>query len=101
MGKVVTTGPDPMTVGSSKVFQLRPVLDGLPWSLAGGSANLILSDPAGGITTLMGTVTQFGATASWTVAPTPGRWSRTWQATDASGTVEYSVPIPFDVITAP
>jgi hypothetical protein len=101
MSRVVTTGLFPLTVGSQKTFQLAPLLDEIPWDLTGGSASLILSDPNNSITTITATIANRGAVASWTVAGTAGRWTRTWKATDAAGDVQYSVPIPFDVVTAP
>jgi len=96
-----TTGLEAMTVGSTKIFQVQPWLNGLPWDLTGGSARLVLSDPDGINTTLTASIVNGGAQVSWTVPLPAGSWLRAWDLTDASGRRQISLPIAFTVVSSP
>ena len=98
---LVTTGPSRFTVGSSALFQLSGFLDKLPWDLTGGSARLLLADPNGQSYDYAATVQNRGAVYDWTVLNVAGTWVRSWKATGADGTVEYSIPITFSVVASP
>jgi hypothetical protein len=100
---VVSTGLVPLTIGSVEKFQDKPLLNELPWDLTGGSASLILSNPAGAQTTIAATIVPggYGATANWTVIAPAGNWLRAWSLTDASGRHQVTLPIPFVVIASP
>jgi len=98
---LVTTGITPVAVGSMQVFQASPVLNGQPWDLTGGSANLLMTDPVGGTYDIIATVIGFGAAASFTIPNVVGSWVRAWKLTDATGLVEYSLPITMNVVASP
>jgi hypothetical protein len=95
---IVTTGLFPLTRGSMEVFQLQPIINGLPWDLSGGSASVTLTDPNGATTILAVTITgRLIRSASWTVAAPVGGWSRQWTMTDSTGLRQVSHPLPFEV----
>jgi hypothetical protein len=100
---LVTTGLKPLTLGSTELFEAAPVLDLQPWNLAGGSAQLILADPIGSLTTITGTIgaSGYSVTAPWTVAGPVGNWTRAWRLVDATGIIQVSLPIVFEVQSSP
>lgn len=99
---LVTTGPEQLTVGSTKLFQLSAFkAPGVLWDLTGGSAQVLLCDPNQQTYTLNATIQDKGAVRSWTVLDVEGTWVRAWKATDAQGNVEYSLPLTFEVIRSP
>jgi hypothetical protein len=99
--RLVTTGLVPLIIGSQETFQLKPLLNGLPWDLTGGTVTLILLDPTGAQTTISGTIAGRGATAPWTVTGPVGNWTRCWHVSDGSGLVQYSQPLVFTVSSSP
>lgn len=101
---ITTTGQTPLTIGSIETFQASAFKNGLPWDLTGGVVNLILEDPSGSQTTISGTISGNGATATWTVTGpenTSSGWRRAWSITDAAGVKQISRPISFNVIASP
>jgi len=96
-----TTGLIPLTIGSMETFQLQAYKNRLPWDLTGGSAQLLLADPTGSLTTINATIVGQGAQANWTVGGLSGTWARAWKVTDSSGIVQISRPIAFAVISSP
>jgi hypothetical protein len=98
---LVTTGLVPLCVGSAEAFVLKARLDGVPWDLTGGSASLLLTDPAAGSHTVAATITGGVARASWTVQDPTGTWLRAWDVTDASSRRQVSRPIAFVVQDSP
>jgi hypothetical protein len=98
---VVTTGPEPLAVGSVLTMQLQAYKDGVAWDLTGGSVTLKLLDPAGNPTSISGSIVGQGAQAPWTVTSPAGNWTRAWVAQDAGGTHLVSRPIVFAVTTSP
>ncbi len=98
---IVTTGPEEFTIGSTEVFQAKPIKSGLPWNLAGGSGNLLLTDPNGQSYVLPVTVDGFTARRAYTIATPAGTWVRAWDLTDATGVRQISRPLTFSVIVSP
>ena len=98
---LVTTGPPRLFVGSSILFQVQPFLDGLVWDLTGGGARLLMTDPNGMAYNLIASIVGGGARVAWTVLDVPGTWVRAWKLTDATGIIEYTEPIVFDVVESP
>jgi hypothetical protein len=98
---VVTTGLVPLVIGSIETFVHSVVLNGIPDSLAGGTATLTLQDPAGNQTILAASIVGSVAQATWTVTAPVGNWTRAWTWTDANGVHQVSRPIPFSVVTSP
>jgi hypothetical protein len=100
----VTTGLEPLTVGSHPRFQLDANLGGLFWDLTGGTVNLLLLDPNNSKTTVAAQIAGGGAYVDWTVPSPPppvGTWTRAWQVVDAAGVTLVSLPIQFTVVAAP
>lgn len=95
-----TTAPVALAIGSNETFETRASLNGEPWSLAGGSALLKLTDPTGGSSSITGSIVGQNAVASWTVVAPVGAWTRAWVLTDATGLQQVSLPISFDVVAA-
>jgi hypothetical protein len=98
---LVTTGLIPLCVGSQELFQLQATLDGLPWSLVGGSVTLNLKDPTGSVTAITATISGGTVTAGWTVTSVTGTWTRSWTAVDSTGLTQVSRPLQFVVISSP
>lgn len=98
---LVTTNLTPLTIGSIETFELDPTLDGLPWNMAGGVVTLLMTDPLGFGYTLPATVSGYMATVNWVVIGPAGTWLRAWKVQDASGIIQYSQPIIFEIIPSP
>lgn len=101
--RLVTTGIVPLTIGSGDEFLLKPTLDDLPWSLAGGTATLILADPNGVLYNFTAQIdpTGFSANYVWPVSGPVGSWARAWKCVDVNNVTQVSQPIPFNVISSP
>jgi len=100
--KIVTTGLVPLAITSNELFEHQPFQNELPWNLAGGSANLLLTDPTGVTITLPATIGADGvARVNWTVTGPAGTWLRAWDVTDNTGIHQRGLPIPFSVISSP
>lgn len=102
---LVTTGLVPLTIGSTETFGLQPTLDGVPWSMQGGTVTLILSDPNSVQTTIPAVIQPgpdgfYTARAPWTVAGTVGQWTRAWKIIVGS-LVQVSRALPFAVTSSP
>ena len=107
---LVTTGTNPLIIGSVETFVPRVDLNGLPDTLVGGSASLAIKDPNGNTTTYTATYgtppgepASFGSVwyVTWTVVAPVGNWSRAWTWTDVNGIHQVSPPIPFVVESSP
>lgn len=98
---LVTTGIQPLCIGSIETFQTSAFLSGLPWDITGGSATLHFTDPAGGTLSLPANITGGGAQVQWTVIAPEGDWVRAWDLQDALGRRQVSQPIAFRVIPSP
>ena len=98
---LVTTGIEPLTIGSTEVYVAKPYKGGVPWDLTGGTALLLFTDPNGVTSTLTATIASGVASVGWTVVAPIGTWLRAWKLTDAAGIVQVSQPIVFRVISSP
>ena len=98
---LVTTGLEPICIGSMETWQVQPWLNGVPWNLAGGSATLKLTDPNGVNTSFAGTISGGGAFYVWTVIGPAGTWVRSWTLTDSTGLVQVMAPEAMVVISSP
>ena len=108
-----TTGLVPLTIGSIEEFQLDPWLNALPWNLAGGTVQLLLTDPNGTKYTVNASIVTggYGATATWTVigpatvddngVRLANPWRRAWSVVDALGRTQISRAIAFEVVNSP
>lgn len=93
----LTTGQDPLIVGSTYVFQANPFVDGQWWNLAGAVVNCLLQPPLGPLQTVAATITNGSPATVPTVLAGPiGNWQRQWQVTLA-GKTYYSNAIVFPV----
>lgn len=101
MSGIITTGQEPLIIGSDRTFELQAYRDGLPWILTGGSALLLLKDPAGTAINIAASVSGSTAQADWTAIGPAGVWRRAWDVTDASGEHEVTGPIAFTVAASP
>lgn len=98
---LVTTGVQPLTIGSTELFVARAILNGVPWELTGGIARLLLSDPNNVLLAINAVGELGGATAPWTVTGPVGTWVRAWRLQSVDGIVQYSRPLTFTVISSP
>jgi hypothetical protein len=100
--QVVTTGVQPLVIGSNEPLQQQAFLGGLPWNLTGGSAQLLLRDPNGTEHTYTASINAGGnAYYNWTAIGPAGGWTRAWSCTDASGFTQITPPIYFEVVASP
>jgi hypothetical protein len=90
-----------LTIGSTEEFLAQAFLGGVPWTLSGGSAQLLFTDPNGNPLTLGAVISGSTAAALWTVTGPQGTWVRAWKLTDSSGIIQVSRPIVFTVISSP
>jgi len=96
-----TTGLATYALGSQVNFLIRPLLNGLPWDLTGGSASLYLADPDGQITTLTAQILGMAAQVTWLAAGTPGTWTRAWLLGDKNNISKKTLPIGFGLLLSP
>ena len=94
---VVTTGLEPLVVGSVETFQHQGFDNRLIWDLTGGSASLKIIDPTGASTTYAATISGGCAFVTWAVAGPVGTWFRQWTVTSADGRHQVSRRIVFEV----
>jgi len=97
-----TTGLRDFAIGSVEKFVLSVDLNGLPNSLAGGSATITFADPAANLygpfaASIVGDDAQY----TFMIIGPSGGWARSWTFTDANGVHQVSLPIPFDVVSSP
>jgi hypothetical protein len=98
---IVTTGLEPLTIGSSRTFELLILRDGVFWNLTGGSGHLLMTAPDGSSLSLPVVIQNSVAVVNWTVVGPVGAWKRAWDVTDATGVREVTQPVAFDVISSP
>jgi hypothetical protein len=97
-----TTGLFPLVIGSSEVFICDAFANQLPWSaIAGGTVNLLLSDPNGVQYTVPATIVGATPSANWTIIGPVGQWGRGWSITDSNGVTQVSATEAFEVQTSP
>jgi hypothetical protein len=98
----VTTGIKPFAVGSVEQFQLRVDLNGLPHSLAGGSATISFQDPNNNVTgPFAASIVGDDAFYTYTIVSPLGTWTRSWTWIDSAGVKQVSLPIQFVVLSSP
>ena len=98
---LVTTGIRPLTINSDYTFVGKAMAGGLPWDLTGGTATLLLEDPAGQLLSLPGTITGGTPRRGWRATGPVGTWIFSWDLTDAQGRRGISQRLVKDIISSP